>query len=484
MSRIFPNKLRIYLLASLILAIITLLYLAILPSGSAEYIFIPGEKNSFWGRLSPVTRMGVVHSDSQEIIGDPAYINLRTSRPFKEAELVISYKHSDSKNINIIEAGVLADKSKWRYQLHPVNNIFINKLSSEWFKIQKGNTILLQKSKKFSTISDFIANPPQSSKIAVYNYDLESKYTPKQSSANKTTKTLNYKIRGPYEFYTYAHNEEALNFDFEFTSLNQFEEKNPTEVFLYYKGKIISSYSIIESDNNDNKKKPSHITIDLKDMPEGVYKIEVKTSNNTLTNAITHTQSHLSFINKLWIHKSPQENFQIFSDSDNVSFITRNPESIQSVFLNNSKLDINETYKQFNQKTKSNPARILLQKDDIEIAGNGVFAFNKDQLINPTFEKVDVNFDLSNSKIEYIIANYKIPSQKAGWTESKINIDISRAYRENNTYSFMISIPGLKADDDIKDSLQIHQIKVKLKGDNIKDLAIRSMNKVKKYFKQ
>ncbi len=45
-----------------------------------------------------------------------------------------------------------------------------------------------------------------------------------------------------------------------------------------------------------------------------------------------------------------------------------------------------------------------------------------------------------------------------------VELDIKHAYREDGKYSFMISVPGLKAEDKVNDNLEIYSLEVKLSG--------------------
>ena len=45
-------------------------------------------------------------------------------------------------------------------------------------------------------------------------------------------------------------------------------------------------------------------------------------------------------------------------------------------------------------------------------------------------------------------------------------IDLNRAYRENRTYSFILSVPGLKVDS-LRDYIEIDKIEIELEGDKL-----------------
>jgi hypothetical protein len=129
---------------------------------------------------------------------------------------------------------------------------------------------------------------------------------------------------------------------------------------------------------------------------------------------------------------------------------------------------LSEPYKQqlFKSRQASGRNLVVLEKGDIILENSGVFAFSSENLFNPSWPKVDRFFSVNNP-YQYIIADYEPPLEDEGWKTAKAEFDISTAYRQDGKYSFMISIPGLSADDRRADNLEIAQIKVKFKGRNL-----------------
>ncbi len=136
---------------------------------------------------------------------------------------------------------------------------------------------------------------------------------------------------------------------------------------------------------------------------------------------------------------------------------------MQTIKIDDNELGIEETYKLFTVDSFRDVSEIILEKDDVIISGDGLFALAEDQLFNPIIKRVD-NLDLNYEGINYVLANYSSPSEIDNWQFANAKFDLSEAYREDGKYSFIISIPGLRADDLIDDNLVLSQIKVELKG--------------------
>jgi len=197
----------------------------------------------------------------------------------------------------------------------------------------------------------------------------------------------------------------------------------------------------------------------VKDLPEGVYKIELRVNDDIITKNI-ETQQKIAFINNLRLAQDGHKNFLIYTDSPVIYVKTTHPSSLQTVKAGEKELKVNETYKQFSTTIAS--SSLKFEHDGVIIAGEGVFAFSPDDLFNPSFVKVDKNFNLKQANINYILAKYKIPAQKNGWQIAQTEFNISRAYRENYKCNFLISIPGLRADDSTNDALIIKEAKIYL----------------------
>ncbi len=465
-------KLRVALWLTLFFVVSLLLYLAIVPQGHIIYTSNFVKKSFFIGELFPRDRVSfVIDKDKTKravIVGDPVYFSLYTPRRFNKAKLVLTYKRESQKinSMPIIEAGVLVDKVVWRYDLKPLDNAIIDKLSNNWVAVTEGNLLLLQKPdtngsstrKFYQSISEFLNNLPPRDQIALYNYSLDVDYVLPNYQKQNEIKVFDYPLRGSYQFYTYI-KDETMNFNFTFDCLNKDKEADPIDLNLYYRNRLIDSKHLNSFGNNQNNIK-RNLNLVVQDLPEGVYKIEIKANDDIITKNIKTTQQKISFINSLHLAQGGHKDFLVYTDSPVIYVKTTHPLSLQTVQIGNKKLEIKEIYKQFSATVAT--SSIKFEKDGIIIGGEGVFAFSPDSLINPSFTKVDKNFILKQEKINYILAKYKRPFLKGGWQESEVEFDISHAYRENYKYNFLISIPGLRVDDNIDDKLIVKEVKIYL----------------------
>jgi len=473
----FIIKLRILLWAGLALIVFLLFYFAVIPGGRIGYKTDFQDNNFFIRKLNPPERIAQPNEGESKIIGNPVYFYLRTPRRFNIAEMTIKYKTNG--NLPIIEAGVLADKNTWKYAIKPVENNIIGRLLPAWSVINEDGHALFQREKKFNTLNDFLNNFPARSEVAVYNYGkplpdnfIISSY---DNSEARETK-LDYPLIGSWEFYTYIKNEE-LDFSFDFLDLNKENGEDPINLYLYYKGKAIDKKNYSDDGvfwPDGEKKEKGFLKFKLADLPEGIYKIELKAGNDIITKSITAKQKIISFANKINLAKSgdivgnKNTAINIFTDSRILNFQSVNPSGLQKIKIENDGIDIANTYEQYQYKTASATSEIILEKDGLTISGDGVFSFTRENLINPEITKVNENFVLENNPVNYILADYNQPKEEDGWKIAKINFDLTGAYREFNKYTFLISIPGMDPEDDKNDDMEIKDITIDLKGTSLK----------------
>ncbi|RLC39145.1 hypothetical protein DRH27_00395 [Candidatus Falkowbacteria bacterium] len=465
-------KLRIFLWICLGLVITWFLWLAIVPSGVIIYKKDFTKDNYFIQKFTPSERAGEMTDGSQKIIGGPVYFSLRTPRGFDKALLTIKYKNENE--FSIIEAGVLVDKTVWRYDLEPLENNIIDKMSMAWDIIRDGNVVFLQKEKKYESINNFMDDLPDLSTVAVYNYDIKVPYILKDYGKSDEEKTIETSLRGSYEFFTYIKNEE-LDFSFAIVDLNQNKDPDNVELFLYYGSERID-YAGLEDDGiSEDNKQPSierFLNIKTAGLPEGVYKVEIKASDDIITKKIITKQQKLSFVNNVWLYREGESNIDLYANSKKIQARTINPDSLQVIKAGKNSLALNETYKLLTAdvikaSTTDKYTEISLEKDGVIISGEGVFSFLPESFINPKLAKVDKNLDIIGDNIQYVIADYNYPAENDDWKIAQAEFNLNAVYREKGAYSFIISLPGLNADDEVEDYVEVDEIEIKLIGKSL-----------------
>jgi len=465
----FEIKVRLFLWPAFLLAVSFFLYMFVVPTGRIVYKYDLNGKNTFIGKIAPSDRL---LSDGKTIVGDPVYITLYTPRSFDKAIMTLKYKTLNNSNLApVVEAGVLVDGQSWRYDLLPVENKLLDKISLSWNEIREGDIVLFQRgssatsTKKYSTISGFLDDLPDLEEIALYNYDLKREYFIEDYVGASKTKEINIPIRSSYQFYTYIKDEDA-DFDFYFVDLNRNKDNDDIDILFYCDDEIIDSRHVDDDGvlgDSGEESVVRNIRLKTPSLPEGVYKIEVRVNDDIVTKKIITEQSKIAFINNIWLADGGDNDIELYTNSKVLNVKTINPDSLQTIEFRGRTFELEETYKQFSVEYASTSRKIKLEKDDLIIAGLGVFGFSEEELVDPRFKKIDSNIDIDGDGINYILANYKSPGYDGEWKIVDLEFDLSKAYRENKKYNFIISLPGLKAEDMIG-RLEIDEIDFSLNG--------------------
>mgnify|MGYP001619351411 FL=1 len=457
MQNIFILKIRLILWSILIIVVGFLLYQAIAPNGKVKYTydFSKSDKiNYFINKLMPKERIEIINN-IQAVIGEPVYFSLNTLRKFDKAKITLQYQNQD--NLPLVEMGLLKGKTVWNYDLKPIVNKTLDQLILAWSVVYSANgEMLLEREKKYQTVEDFLKNPPPINEIAYYNYEFKNKFFLQNYKPTNQENKISQQLRGSYQFYTYIKNEN-LDFKFIFSDLNKNKNSDPIELNLYYQGKLIDSQRLdYKSTPTDDGKKTDHgkLRLNMGNLLEGVYKVELLANDDIITDQIIFKQSKLSFINRLWLAEGAK-NVEFKTDSNIVNAQTINPVSLQTIKVGDNDLILDKTYQQFSIVSNKATSLIKLEKGDVILSGNGVFSFDQNSFIEPVARKVDNSLDINANGINYVIVNYKQPKENGGWQVAEAEFDLTDAYRKYPTYqlgatnkmSFLISVPGLNKEN-------------------------------------
>lgn len=457
------NILIIRIILWLALALISgwFIYLKIVPSGSISYTYDFSRPEFFIGKLTPTERVELDEANKQaKIKGGPVYFSLKTPRRFERAKVAVKFKNTT--DFPVMEIGLLNDKKTGSYDLKPLENKIIDRLSLAWPVIYGENGVrLIEREKKYDKVEQFLNNLPAREEIALYNYNLKNNFLLAGYEPTHENKLIDYKFRGSYQFYTYI-KQEPLDYIFNFNDLGS---NNRVEIKVYSPDGLI--YSVV------GDKRQAAVKID--GLPEAVYRLTVMADDKIITDSILSRQNRFVLINKFWLAAGYKESPVLFTNSRLINAQTINPASLGKIKIGDNFLDVKETYKQFSTKNLSGTAKIELSKDDMIISGDGLFSLAENGLFDPRFKKADSQLDINGEKINYVLADYQTPVSADGWQTAAAEFDLTKAYKENGKHQFLISIPGLKAEEPAAGEIIIKEIKVELAGRGLRE-------KFKKYF--
>ncbi|MBU4332099.1 hypothetical protein KKD19_04415 [Patescibacteria group bacterium] len=150
-----------------------LFYKDFVPSGKLVIINNFQNKSQLISDLYPDVRVEKIKQDEQgnfyqTMFIDPVYFKINPPRAFRKATIKIVYKNKEQ---SLFQIGLKLGEEGWVFDFKTLEFQKIDDLS--WYKLQKDNLILLQKSRRYREIDDFLLEPPTQGRIAQFGYTLE-----------------------------------------------------------------------------------------------------------------------------------------------------------------------------------------------------------------------------------------------------------------------------------------------------------------------
>jgi hypothetical protein len=300
--------------------------------------------------------------------------------------------------------------------------------------------------------------------LAVYNYPINLDYV-SPDYQRLSPLVISQPLRGTHQFYVYL-KKGTWRFKFNFVDLNQDEGLDPVIVDIFLDREKISSGYLpdLGPETGNGKTEMKELILTGENIQTGIYRAVVRVNDDIVISRIESPSDKLSFINKIWPVSGPGS-LSVFTDANYLQAKTTSPASLGQIIFDGKKLELADTYEQFLAESEGGAGirEVRAAKDDIVLENSGVFAFNRDSLINASVPKISRYFR-PNDSLRYVVASYERPLFDKGVKTARVKFDLRDAYREEGKYTFLISVPGLGTNDGAEDYLEIKEIKIELKG--------------------
>ena len=431
------------------------------PNGSFRVQYSVGLSSPFIDRLLPDARVNQPEQEGREwvekLIGDPVFFFVHPQRQFDRAKFEIWFQNKD---VKIVEFGGLARKNPEVYDLQPMQNLLIDQ--SNWFRLDDGETILLQRNKTFESIQEFLLNLPAPDKIAVYHTDLLLPFRLQEYKASDDLQTINVSLRGHHEFKTYI-NRETLFDRFEYTDMNRDEGADPIVVTVFdEQGRPVADARADDDLDLTKLGRPSRmrsLEVAVDGLEEGVYKIVFDSSRDIFIRNIKTTQNKFVVMNGVYLgdeiaYREPAQSVELFTTAKRIQAQTRHSDGVQTVHVGNKSFSIEEPYQLYTFSSESpGVIDIDVEKVDIELFVDQPIAFSAETFFNPEPNRLRYYTDMDAEGLDYVIAEYQSPEKRGGWYVANVDVDLNRLFfetekpnltffREGN-WKFVFSLPGI-----------------------------------------
>lgn len=474
-KRSFLFKIRLILGLIALILVFLFLCLKVVPFGHITY-------SRTWPRglasgkgfiydFKPAERIDA-SSSSLRLVAEPVYFSLYAPRAFDSAEITVKYRDQLATATPVIEVGVLRDKLTGQYELQPLQNNIVDRYRFSWPRLEDSSErLVLQTEKYYSDASEFnqdlkagnLKGCPggPTACVATYNYQLDSEFRLPDYVALVPT-VINQPLRGAHQFYVYFKSS-SWRLAFDFVDLNLDKEQDPITVNVYEGDDVIATKTLTDNNPAPASGQSENKILTLSGQKaSGLYRVEIKVSDDIVLSKLNSSSDKIAFINKIW-PVSGAGSLTLFTDASYLSVSTVNPASLGKISFGGDSFVLDKTYKQFSFQAGQGINKVVLDQDDLILENSGVFAFSSSNLVNPGTQKVDRYFSPSDN-IKYIIADYERPLEEDGVKTAHAALDLKGAVNEKNKYTFLISVPGLDGVTGAENYLDIQEIRIRLTG--------------------
>lgn len=393
----------------------------------------------------------VLKIPSQIIINSKSRLQLKLLSPEVESiKATLKFKPT----LNEIILGVRGnEKDNFYYQ--PFYRDLLYYLN--WKKIDEGGFTLWQKEQKYQTISDFINNPPQDKKIALYSVDLGKLQALKSDKSKGEAKTtIGIPLRGSHSLLIRV-DKKPLILKIAKQDLNAYEGEDKFKITVLKDEKQLIE-KIIEDDGinevNQLKAEPQEKIITLEDVNPGIYQVYIAYEGNGSDSSITKievNQSKVIFKNQvLFLGDKPTE---IWTNAKKINAVTAHPQGLQTVKLDGKyDLEIKEKGKQYSfdleslagKKEGQGLYKLESPKNDLTIYGVGYFSFSQDTFFLPEMVKgVELNTLENLDNVDYLLTSYPIPKKDGDWLIAEAEFDPKDLKIDGDKLYFSLEVPQI-----------------------------------------
>ncbi|MBU0531121.1 MAG: hypothetical protein ABIG32_03070 [Candidatus Uhrbacteria bacterium] len=406
-----------------------------------------------------------------QIIDDPVYFTVEPPRHFDSIDLELMWQNED---VPIMELGGLAGAEGSQYFLEPLQNLTID--NSDWDRIERNGLVFLQRKRNFESIADFLVDLPLRDEIATYHYRLAVPYLLDGYRPSSQSRTIDVSLRGFHEYKTYI-KDETLNFILSYMDMNRDNEVDPVKVLVTADdGTLIAEFKADDDGNSSDNADPSglkRIKIEILDLPEGVYKIELRVGRDIFWRQIITTQSKIVFLNNVYLadevgYQAEDRAVSFWTEAKNLIFETHHADGAQEVTVGGDLIRIPEPYVRYGWNDarqgvttdNSLPAvdpfiEVHSPQGDLIVNSNGHIAFDEAMYFNPDPVRLSWDTDLDQLGVDYIIAAYESPKLVDGWYVGTASFDTSWLVPIEEAWKFTVSLPGIS---DLQGEVWVSQI--------------------------
>lgn len=396
------------------------------------------------------------------LIDSPLYFDVTPPSRFDSITQTVRYVN---KSGALLELGALASTIDEQFELRPADNHLLDSL--QWTRVGSGQLTLLERTHRYSSVDEFLRQPPDLSRVAVYRAKFDGRYRPDDYLPAERTREIEVSLRGRHRLLTYLDGE-PLNLTFYVQDMNRQEGADPVIVSVYRQGETEPcARTILEDDGNSRDDQRSSklraAAVTLTDPPAGVYQIEFTAPNDVFIRKILTTQGKLVFAERLYLgdhvgYSDIVRPVRVLVGGQTLTARTPHLESLQTLSVDGSPMVLGEPQTRNSRRLPAGGRLTAVTSPirDVLLETDGLFALAESDYFDPlpfTINEYTTASDLSVRGIDFILTSYQSPETDGNLSSAQATFATDQLARTGEgAYRFAVLAPGV---DEMRHDLRL-----------------------------
>lgn len=420
------------------------------PTGVFTHTWTPGVHSTFVDPLTPKERVSATEQTAgdrtQQILGDLVTQFVHPHRSFDRVEAEIWFKNEGAP---LVEFGGLAREDGQIYDLKPLSFPLLDGLS--WPSIQQDDRLLYQRSPDYASLEDFYANPPDISRVAVYN--APAPHVPaNQLPAKPWVKELHALgtgFRGFHDIRTVI-GAGGATWQFVLRDMNGISGADAVDIVVStLDGTEVMTFHLDDDgDTTDsgNAREDRFVVVTIPPQNEGVYKMEWRASRDSIFLDVSTTAQYVVFHQRVDLSGAEASSqVQVVTNAAHVYAETEFAEGTQTFLVNDAPLVIERPFVRYVADAPPGAGRSIgVGAGPVILGGDGVFALQEEMFFVPEPHRLTPNTSLDEPGIDYVITTYHPPEQVGDWFVVRVPFSATVLARLQGAWKFVYSTPGIE----------------------------------------
>lgn len=442
--------------------------------GERVVSYIPGKTSPFIERFLPDERV-TLDGQTLHITDEPAYASVHVpNQEYTGMDVELTFSTEDQP---ILEIGPLIDIFSQSALLLPLKNTIIDTL--HWSKKSAVYADVYARNNDIASVDAFFDNPPDVSRIAIYNYDWQQPTRLPDYEASNRILTMQHSLRGHHTYKTYI-KDETFSLSIFAMDMNRTAGRDDMVIRVWNEQDQLMLEERIDDDGNETE---NQISTDHRfslqsngDWPEGVYTVELSGTSDIFWRELQTPQQYMVFVNKVYLgdtvgYLTEPQAAQLYTNAKHMTLQTLHADATQDIQFGNTLVSLPYSHELvYASLDEFGVIPVLTERDDVTIIGDGKFSFSEGAFFDPDPLKITALTDLDDRNIDYVVTGYTSPERDAsGRYIAKQSFTLDPSMYHEGDIRLLLSAPYIAHLDA---SVDVHKMTITFTKDRLQGWEI------------